>query len=217
MIFERHRLFTRVKLVTANTPMLFLILCFFIIFIHVFVFCRISNVDFILCNGTFQITCCISQQQPFCGRFSSRIWINIIVTSRYCYSYLFNFHLDFKNAIQYPATGREYGWLACHMIQPEQSDWLMSANFITSILLSKYDLVKSSVLFCCFSHMYLAVTRVNHVLSIKPACSDSILPLHDDVIKRKHFPRYWHLVREIHRSPVDSPHKGQWRGALIFS
>ena len=40
---------------------------------------------------------------------------------------------------------------------------------------------------------------------------------YDDVIKWKHFPRYWPFVREIHRSPVISPHKGQWRGALMFS
>ena len=32
---------------------------------------------------------------------------------------------------------------------------------------------------------------------------------HDDVIKWKHFQRY--------RSPVNSPHKGEWRGALMFS
>ena len=37
---------------------------------------------------------------------------------------------------------------------------------------------------------------------------------HDEVIKWKHFPRYWPFVRGIHRSPVNSPHKGQWRGAL---
>ena len=30
---------------------------------------------------------------------------------------------------------------------------------------------------------------------------------HDDVIKWKHFPRYWPLVRGIHRPPVNSPHK----------
>ena len=41
--------------------------------------------------------------------------------------------------------------------------------------------------------------------------------IHDDVIKWKHFPRYWPFVRGIHRSPVNSPHKGQWRGALMFS
>ena len=40
---------------------------------------------------------------------------------------------------------------------------------------------------------------------------------HDDVIKWKHFPRYWPFVRGIHRSPVTSPHKGQRRGTLIFS
>ena len=38
-----------------------------------------------------------------------------------------------------------------------------------------------------------------------------------DVIKWKHFPRYWPFVRGIHRSPVNSPHKGQWHGALMFS
>ena len=32
---------------------------------------------------------------------------------------------------------------------------------------------------------------------------------HDDVIKWKYFPRYWPFVRGIH--------KGQWRGALMFS
>ena len=31
------------------------------------------------------------------------------------------------------------------------------------------------------------------------------------------FSRYWPFVRGIHRSPVVSPHKGQWRGALMFS
>ena len=40
---------------------------------------------------------------------------------------------------------------------------------------------------------------------------------HDDVIKWKHFPRYWPFVRGIHRSPVNSPHKGQWRGALMLT
>ena len=40
---------------------------------------------------------------------------------------------------------------------------------------------------------------------------------HDDVIKWKHFPRYWPFVRGIQRSPVNSPHKGQWRGGVMFS
>ena len=40
---------------------------------------------------------------------------------------------------------------------------------------------------------------------------------HHDVIKWKYFSRYWPLVRGIHRSTVNSPHKGQWRGTLMFS
>ena len=43
------------------------------------------------------------------------------------------------------------------------------------------------------------------------------IQIHDDVIKWKHFPRHWSFVRGIHRWRVNSPRKGQWRGALIFS
>ena len=41
--------------------------------------------------------------------------------------------------------------------------------------------------------------------------------IHDDVNKWKDFPRYWPFVRGIHRSTVNSPHKCQWRGTLMFS
>ena len=43
-----------------------------------------------------------------------------------------------------------------------------------------------------------------------------VICFHDDVIKWKHFPRYWPFVQGIHRSPVNSPYKGQWGGALMF-
>ena len=39
-----------------------------------------------------------------------------------------------------------------------------------------------------------------------------ISKIHYDVIRWTHFPRSWPFVRGIHRS-----HKGQWRGALVFS
>ena len=44
-----------------------------------------------------------------------------------------------------------------------------------------------------------------------------VCPWHSDVIKWKHFPRYWSFVQRIHRWLVNSPHKGQWRGALMIS
>ena len=40
--------------------------------------------------------------------------------------------------------------------------------------------------------------------------------MHDDVIKCKYFPPYWPFVRGIHWSLVNSPHKGQWRGAFMI-
>ena len=44
-----------------------------------------------------------------------------------------------------------------------------------------------------------------------------LLHRHDNVIKWKHFPFNWPFVRGIRRSPVGSPHKGQWSGTLVFS
>ena len=41
--------------------------------------------------------------------------------------------------------------------------------------------------------------------------------LRDDVVKWEHFPHYRPFVQGIHQSQVDSPHKGQWCRALIFS
>ena len=49
------------------------------------------------------------------------------------------------------------------------------------------------------------------------AAIDTATCIHDDVIRWKHFPCYWSFVRGIHRSPVNSPHKGHWRGALMLS
>ena len=40
--------------------------------------------------------------------------------------------------------------------------------------------------------------------------------VHDDV-KWNNFPCYWTFVRGINRSPVNSSHKSQWRGALMLS
>ena len=59
---------------------------------------------------------------------------------------------------------------------------------------------------CCVNIWLLLVLRQCHTTYY-----------HDDVIKWKHFPRYWPFVWGIHRSLVNSPHKGQWRGALMFS
>ena len=62
---------------------------------------------------------------------------------------------------------------------------------------------------CCFD----IPCSVSVSCQWRPGAEDT----HDDVIKWKHFPRNWPFVRGIHRSPVNSPRKGLWRGALMFS
>ena len=68
------------------------------------------------------------------------------------------------------------------------------------------------------------LSDTTHKFTLLPGqfiCDHSLLKrfntIHDDVIKWKHVPRNWPFVRGIPRSSVNSPHKGQWRGALIFS
>ena len=55
-----------------------------------------------------------------------------------------------------------------------------------------------------------------HGINMIFAASD-VVKFQEGVIKWKHFPRYWPFVWGIHRSPVNSPHKGQWHGTLMFS
>ena len=74
----------------------------------------------------------------------------------------------------------------------------------------------------CTRHSHY--TSKGSMLNEDTSCiwSDNVAPItgisiNDDVIKWKHFPRYWSFVWWIHPSPLNFPHKAQWRGALMFS
>ena len=85
-------------------------------------------------------------------------------------------------------------------------------NHISSI---KNDIEIDRILYKC--HRYFnneSLISLYHTL-VHPYFSYCIH--HDAVIKWKHFPRYWPFVQGIHRWPVNSPHKGQWRGAVMLS
>ena len=71
-----------------------------------------------------------------------------------------------------------------------------------------HDLDKSFVTLCW-------IPRVSQLLIGRPVCA--LLQTHYDIIKWKHIPCCWQFMRGIHRSPVNSLHKGQWCGALMFS
>ena len=88
--------------------------------------------------------------------------------------------------------------------------------FQKAIISSIYFLLKKTGTWnpCSWMKMEMLDTKLaffNVVTSI------GFLSSHDGVIKWKHFPRYWSFGRGIFRSSGNSPHKGQWRGTLMFS
>ena len=75
-----------------------------------------------------------------------------------------------------------------------------------------------------FIHVSMYLHVIIYILSWIMNCHNStigndnflVVVNNGDVIKWIHFPRCWPFVWGIHRSPMHSPHKGQWRRALIF-
>ena len=69
---------------------------------------------------------------------------------------------------------------------------------------------------CWFNSFYiLTSTNTSKLLINGPSLAEFTVPWWRH--RMKHFPCYWPFVRGIHRAPRNSPHKGLWRGALVFS
>ena len=85
-----------------------------------------------------------------------------------------------------------------------------------SIRIKRYIIKCTTYSVIITSAGYISNYELSVTLHTSPSWVSYVVS-HDDVIKWKHFPRYWPFVRGIHRSPVNSPHKGQWCGALMFS
>ena len=82
-------------------------------------------------------------------------------------------------------------------------------------------IILSAAIKYCHIHPYssrlLYWHRASHMIAPVPVeLLWMIWIVHHDIIKWKHYPRYWPFARGIHRSPLKSLHKGQWRGALVF-
>ena len=121
--------------------------------------------------------------------------------------------------------------------------FLIASNGNKDVNIARHSYIHSPVLHCSIDIstniagfmwlLYLIIIKLGYTACIRKAvemCFNMKLTLksieqveciavrkHNDVIKRKHIPRYWQFVRGINRSPVNSPHKGQWHGALVFS
>ena len=70
--------------------------------------------------------------------------------------------------------------------------------------LEKINLPSLETLINAYGAATIRATENNHIFSLRHW-------------KWKQFPRYWPFVRGNQRSPVNSPQKSQWRGALTFS
>ena len=90
-------------------------------------------------------------------------------------------------------------------------NWHYVITLLDAMLSVNSMSISYSLLFSMHVHLWPICDIIGHI------CCPALLWHHDDVIKWKHFPRYWPFVQGIHRSSVNSPHKGQWRGALMFS
>ena len=85
---------------------------------------------------------------------------------------------------------------------------MRQATVWRSLLLNENELRKHWIYaFNNHGEIYLSMIKVENT---------DMARNHDDVIKWKHFPRYWTFVKGIHQSPVNSLHKGHRREALIF-
>ena len=99
-------------------------------------------------------------------------------------------------------------------IEPLYAEWFRRKMlFVWFIIIDRVQLIEIQI--GTLISIYLAGFLGDVITHFKlPNFNDA---LHDEFMKWKHVPRYWPFVRGIHRFPVNSPHKGQWRGALISS
>ena len=104
------------------------------------------------------------------------------------------------NQVQFTLWNTKFGHL-----RSEKLVHIMS--WISNVLFRK------TMLIFCFPDTYRLILINSLVLPWLKVIKGSS----DYVAAEQHFPRYWPFVQGIHWSPVNSLHKGQWRGALMFS
>ena len=107
-----------------------------------------------------------------------------------------------KDPPQVPSTLSmiDYGLTWSMLIQTQQD-----LSYITPVVLpcsAWLNMIQINVPYPL--NLIFSLVKYSNISLVLPWCS------HDDVIKWKHFPRYWPFVR-------GTSHKGQWRGALMFT
>ena len=112
----------------------------------------------------------------------------------------------------------KYMYISLH--NSVRDDTCRQAAYILPLILEMFRSIKYILQVCIlqWAYVYIGVqSKINNLaknvfLPKYITLAARMLHSHDDVIKWKHCPRYWLFVRGIHRSLVNSPHKGKWRG-----
>ena len=81
----------------------------------------------------------------------------------------------------------------------------MMVSFFTHICDSRPQWVKIQLLLLLLLLLVLLLLLLLLLWKVMQGCCQM---KHNDIINWRHFPRYWPFVRGIHRSPVNSTHKG---------
>ena len=104
------------------------------------------------------------------------------------------------------STIRFVTWIPVKIFSFPQNIWSVKSNFL--IILGEFMIVVITDV------AKLKTRKTIRVYNFTAACgSVYVMTSSNGNIFRVN----WPFVRGIHRSPVNSPHKGQWRGALMFS
>ena len=143
-------------------------------------------------------------KQDLPGRYYALLYSGSVFIGTEKHNWRNMYHISLSNTIQFKARSIIFVWFVLYVQyfsrQPTHPQIVIIAYGVGASKSLLYIIGCESIGWLCKA-----------IVMIDEAC------LHDDVIKWKHFPRNWPFVRGIHRSPVNSPHKGQWRGALMFS
>ena len=103
-----------------------------------------------------------------------------------------------------------------NIYEPNFAHWDIFSNIDLGF---KYETFKIVILYTINTYLFLLQAIFLSYLRCRKSfhCCSALDKSHNDIIKWKHFLRYWPFVRRIHWSPANSPHKGQWCGAMMFS
>ena len=138
---------------------------------------------------------------PLCGEFTGDRWIPLTKASDRALMFSLDWINDWLN-------NREADNLRRHRNSTSYRNTILSCFYLSVNSASANSAASFSIVFLAGTTKSTSWCRVFTVSTFQRSWWRH---------QMETFPRSWPFVWRIHRSPVNSPHKGLWRGALLFS